>query len=157
MFGYGKESDSILNSLNDHWKIYVMLKNHDDKGVAMKMKKHVANMEKRVKMTSFHIDTESLPRKIKEWGSLVDLVNKQTADTTAEFSLSLISYEKEHYSGFHNDTEYIYIIEGKGRAKIAGNEISFAKGSLLVIPAGAEHAICVVEQGPVRALLVHVR
>ncbi len=123
----------------------------------MKMKKHVANMEKRVKMTSFHIDTESLPRKIKEWGSLVDLVNKQTADTTAEFSLSLISYEKEHYSGFHNDTEYIYIIEGKGKAKIAGDEISFAKGSLLVIPAGAEHAICVVEQGPVRAFLVHVR
>lgn len=123
----------------------------------MKMKEHIANMEKHVKMTSFHIDTESLPRKIKEWGSLVDLVNKQTADTTAEFSLSLISYEKEHYSGFHNDTEYIYIIEGKGRAKIAGDEISFAKGSLLAIPAGAEHAICVVEQGPVRALLLHVR
>lgn len=123
----------------------------------MKKKEPLTHLEKRVKMTSFHIDTESLPKKIKEWGSLVDLVNKQTADTTAEFSLSLISYEKEHYSGFHNDTEYIYIIEGKGRAKIAGDEISFTKGSLLTIPAGTEHAICLVEQSPVRAFLVHVR
>lgn len=108
-------------------------------------------------MKTFHIDTENLPKDVKEWGSIVNLANTQTAGTAAEFSLSLISYEKEHYSGFHNDTEYIYIIEGKGRAMIAGDEISFAKGSLLAIPAGAEHAICVVEQGPVRALLLHVQ
>ena len=108
------------------------------------------------KNTPFYIDTEKLPKNIKEWGYLVDLVNNQTSDTTTKFSLSLITYEKEHYSGFHNDTEYIYIIEGKGIAKIAGNEIPFSKGSFLVIPAGTEHEIFAIEQSPVRAFLVHV-
>lgn len=108
-------------------------------------------------MKTFHIDTENLPKDVKEWGSIVNLANTQTAGTAAEFSLSLISYEKEHYSGFHNDTEYIYIIKGKGRAKIAGNEIAFGKGSLLAIPAGTEHEISEVKNNPVRAFLIHVR
>ena len=108
-------------------------------------------------MKTFHIDTEKLPKDVKEWGSIVNLANTQIAGTAAEFSLSLISYEKEHYSGFHNDTEYIYIIEGKGRAKIAGDEISFVKGSLLVIPAGTEHEISEVKNSPIRAFLIHVR
>lgn len=108
-------------------------------------------------MKTFHIDTENLPKDVKEWGSLVNLANTQTAGTAAEFSLSLISYEKEHYSGLHNDTEYIYIIEGRGKVKIAGNEIAFGKGSLLAIPAGTEHGISEVENNPVRALLIHVR
>jgi len=49
MFGYGKGSVSLQNSLNDHRKIYAMLQNRDAEGAAMKMKEHITYMEKRIR------------------------------------------------------------------------------------------------------------
>jgi mannose-6-phosphate isomerase-like protein (cupin superfamily) len=46
-------------------------------------------------------------------------------------------------------------LEGQGAVKIGVEEISFQEDYLLIIPAGTEHSISRVIEGPVKAMLVH--
>jgi len=75
--------------------------------------------------------------------------------TGSGFTLGSIVYAKPHYSGVHEDHEAIYILEGRGRALIGGEEVDFQDDFLLVVPAGTEHSISHVTEGPVKAILVH--
>ena len=104
-------------------------------------------------MSKFSIDTRNVAKTDKDWGSLKSLFDGSSLGSG--FNLGSIVYAKPHYSGIHEDHEVIYILEGKGRAKIGGEEFDFREDFLLVIPAGTEHSISAVTEGPVRALLAH--
>ena len=104
-------------------------------------------------MSKFCIDTGEVRKTEKDWGSLKALFDGSSLGSG--FTLGSIVYAKPHYSGIHEDHEVIYILEGRGRAKIDGENIDFREGFLLIIPAGTEHSISRVDEGPVKALLVH--
>jgi len=106
-------------------------------------------------MNQFHINPESVAEKVQDWGSLKMLLEGPKIGITSGFSLGLITYKKPHYSGYHEDNEAIYILEGEGTAHIGGRAVDFGKGTLLFIPTGTEHSISDVNQGPIKALLVH--
>lgn len=106
-------------------------------------------------MKTHAVDTTQIETQAKDWGSLKTLFDGTTLEPKSSFSLSFITYSKPHYSGFHADNEIIYILEGRGKATIGGQQVGFAGGHLLLIPVNTEHAISEIEQGPVRAILVH--
>jgi quercetin dioxygenase-like cupin family protein len=106
-------------------------------------------------MNHFYINPEGVEEKVQDWGSLKILLESSKIGAVSGFSIGLITYNKSHYSGRHEDYEAIYILEGEGTASIGGKAIDFIKGSILVIPAGIEHSIAVVSDGPIEALLMH--
>ena len=108
-------------------------------------------------MNSYHIDSRSMKKTIKDWGAITDLMNKASLGVAADFSLSLISYAKEHFSGTHKFTELLYVVQGEGTANVGGQETPVFKGSLVVIPAGVEHGITKVGVGPIEVLVLHLR
>jgi mannose-6-phosphate isomerase-like protein (cupin superfamily) len=108
-------------------------------------------------MSKFCIDVSKVQPKKKDWGSLKSLFDGSSVGAAGGFILSSIIYERPHYSGIHEDHEVIYILEGKGSALIGTEEIDFQKGFLLIIPAGIEHSINRVAEGPVKAILAHFK
>ncbi|UCF96037.1 MAG: cupin domain-containing protein [Spirochaetaceae bacterium] len=101
------------------------------------------------------IDVSAIPSTEKDWGSLKSVFDGAGINATGGFTLGYIVYSKPHYSGVHDDHEVIYILEGRGIAMIGGQEIGFRGDFLLVVPAGTEHSITQVTEGPVRAILAH--
>ena len=108
-------------------------------------------------MTAYHIDTLNQKKTTKDWGNITDLMNKASLGVDADFSLSLISYSKEHYSGSHEFTELLYVTQGEGLASVGGQDIPVSKGSLVVIPKGVEHGITKVVKGPIEVVVLHLR
>jgi len=107
-------------------------------------------------MSKYHIHPNSLDEKVQEWGSLKPLLDGSSLGSSSGFSMGLITYNKPHYSGYHDDHEVIYILKGRGTATINREEISFEEGSVLIIPVNTEHEISEIREGPVRAVLIHV-
>jgi quercetin dioxygenase-like cupin family protein len=108
-------------------------------------------------MSKFHIPARGLEEKIQEWGRIQPLIDGSAVGSRSGFSMGRITYTKPHYSGRHDDHEFIYILEGRGTATINGEDIPFEEGSILIIPVHTEHQISEIKQGPVQAILVHVR
>ncbi len=108
-------------------------------------------------MSQYYIHPNSLDDGIQEWGSLQPIIDRSRLGAKSGFSMGLITYKKPHYSGYHDDHELIYILEGKSTARINGEEISFEERSVLIIPVNTEHQISEVREGPVRAVLIHVQ
>ena len=106
-------------------------------------------------MTKLAVDVSGITAISKDWGSLKSLFDGSEVDSRTGFNVGSIVYSKPHYSGTHEDHEIIYILEGQGSAKIGAEEINFREDYLLIIPAGTEHSISRVIEGPVKALLVH--
>jgi mannose-6-phosphate isomerase-like protein (cupin superfamily) len=106
-------------------------------------------------MTHSAIDVASITAITKDWGSLKSLFDGSQVGSRTGFNFGSIVYSKPHFSGTHKDHEIIYILEGQGSAKIGAAEINFREEYLLIIPAGTEHSISRVVEGPVKALLVH--
>ena len=106
-------------------------------------------------MSGFFLDVGNIPADIKDWGSIKSLFDGASVGAAGGFTLGYIVYSKPHYSGVHEDNEAIFILEGKGSAKIGEEEMDFRDDFLLIIPAGTEHSITRVIGGPVKAILVH--
>lgn len=106
-------------------------------------------------MKDYVIDTTEVEAQAKDWGSLKPLFEGATLKSKSGFSMSLITYSQPHYSGSHTDHEIIYILNGRGTATIGGRQLMFRSGHLLAIPMNTEHGISKIEEGPVRAILVH--
>jgi len=106
-------------------------------------------------MENYAIDTTGVEAQAKSWGSIKPLFDGATLKSESGFSMSFITYSQPHYSGSHTDNEIIYILHGRGTATIAGRQLEFRSGHLLAIPMNTEHGISEVEEGPVRAILVH--
>jgi mannose-6-phosphate isomerase-like protein (cupin superfamily) len=101
------------------------------------------------------IDVSNIPSVAKDWGSLKSLFSGADVGSRTGFTFGSIVYSKPHYSGTHDDHEIIYILEGQGSARIGVEEINFGEDCLLIIPAGTEHSISRVIEGPIKAMLVH--
>jgi len=108
-------------------------------------------------MNSYHIDTHSMEKTIKDWGVITNLMNKTSLGVATDFSLSLISYAKDHFSGTHEFTELLYVTQGEGTANVGNQTLPIVKGSLVVIPAGVEHGITKVDVGPIEVVVLHLR
>jgi mannose-6-phosphate isomerase-like protein (cupin superfamily) len=106
-------------------------------------------------MSNFFLDTGKIPADKKDWGSIKSLFDGAEVGAAGGFTMGYIVYDKPHYSGVHEDNEVIYILAGKGSARIGEQDIDFQENYLLTIPAGTEHSITRVTGGPVKAILVH--
>ena len=106
-------------------------------------------------MNSYFVDSSMIPTDKKDWGSIKSLFDGAEAGAAGGFTMGCIVYNKPHYSGIHEDNEVIYILSGKGSAKIGDEEKSFREDFMLVIPAGTEHSITRIIEGPVKAILIH--
>jgi mannose-6-phosphate isomerase-like protein (cupin superfamily) len=106
-------------------------------------------------MSEYCFDVSKIPTQMKDWGSLKPLFEGAAIGAGSGFTMGYIVYDKPHYSGVHDDHEVIYVIKGKGSALIGNQEVKFQDDFLLVIPAGVEHSIAQVTDGPVKAILAH--
>jgi mannose-6-phosphate isomerase-like protein (cupin superfamily) len=106
-------------------------------------------------MSKYCFDVSIIPTQEKDWGSLKPLFDGAAIGAASGFTMGYIVYDKPHYSGVHDDHEVIYVIQGKGSALIGNQEVKFQDDFLLVIPAGVEHSIAQVTDGPVKAILAH--
>ena len=106
-------------------------------------------------MNNYFLDSSRIPADEKDWGGIKSLFDGAEIGAAGGFTMGYIVYDKPHYSGVHEDNEIIYILSGRGSAKIGNEEKNFRENFLLVIPAGTEHAITGVSEGPVKAVLVH--
>jgi mannose-6-phosphate isomerase-like protein (cupin superfamily) len=106
-------------------------------------------------MNRFCIDTGKVPGTKKDWGNVKSLFAGTSIGSETGFSFGSIVYDKPHYSGVHDDHEIIYILAGRGRARIGTEEVDFREDFLLIIPAGTEHSISHITEGPVEATLIH--
>jgi quercetin dioxygenase-like cupin family protein len=89
------------------------------------------------------------------WGGLRNLFAGTLLDPASAFSFGLISYRKPHHSGRHADHEVIYVLRGKGIARIGNERVPFTPGTLLVIPKNTEHGIEKVHGSGVSAVIAH--
>ncbi len=106
-------------------------------------------------MDGYRIDPAGMETQARSWGTLQTLFDGTSMEPRSGFSFGRITYREPHHSGVHADHELIYVLEGRGAARIAGRQVRFQAGQVLVIPAGTDHGISRVDQGPVRAILVH--
>jgi mannose-6-phosphate isomerase-like protein (cupin superfamily) len=106
-------------------------------------------------MSKYCFDASKIPTQEKDWGSLKPLFEGAAIGAASGFTMAYIVYDKPHYSGVRDDHEAIYVIKGKGSASIGNQEVEFQDDFLLVIPAGVEHSIAKVTDGPVKAILAH--
>jgi len=102
------------------------------------------------------IQTDSLVGVEKEWGRILDIVGEGNREGGGSYSISLIEYEKPHFSGSHDDTEMIFVLSGQGKARVGERTTEIRAGSLVTIPQNTLHGIVEIGGAPIRALLIHV-
>lgn len=107
-------------------------------------------------MNNSIIQTTSFAASKKEWGRVFDIISHEKSKSCCAYSISLIEYEKPHFSGSHDDTEIIFIRSGKGKARIGEQIVEIHEGSLMTIPKNVLHGISVVEESPIKAFLIHL-
>lgn len=90
-----------------------------------------------------------------DWGGLVTLLDGKVLDPSSAFTFGRISYKKPHHSGRHSDNELIYILRGKGAARIGSELVPFKPGTLLIIAKGVDHGVEEVHGPSVHAVYMH--
>jgi quercetin dioxygenase-like cupin family protein len=101
------------------------------------------------------VNREDVKLSRTDWGSLVNLFDGKVLDTSSAFSFGLISYKSPHHSGRHSDNELIYILRGKGVARIGSGLVTFKPGTLLIVAKGTDHGIEEVHGPSVHGVVVH--
>lgn len=98
---------------------------------------------------------EDVPLNRTDWGNLRNLFEGRLVDPGSALSFGLISYRRPHHSGRHADHELIYVLRGKGTARIGPDRVRFRAGTLLVVPRDTDHGIEEVDGGTVVGVVVH--
>lgn len=106
-------------------------------------------------MEGHGVNRQDVKRSRTDWGSVVSLFDGKVLDPKSAFSFGLISYRKAHHSGRHSDNELIYVLRGKGVARIGSERVTFKPGALLSIAKGVDHGIEEVHGPSVHAVIVH--
>lgn len=89
------------------------------------------------------------------WGK--PLVCKKTFDIQSGFELGVCVYDATEYpkTKSHEDEEAIYIISGKGFAKIGDKEVELRKGTAIYIPPNTPHCIKKTGEEELKAVYCH--
>jgi quercetin dioxygenase-like cupin family protein len=106
-------------------------------------------------MSGHVVNREDVKLGRTDWGSLVTVLDGKVLDPSSAFSFGLISYKRPHHSGRHSDNELIYILRGKGVARIGSELVTFKPGTLLIIAKGTDHGVEEVHGPSVHGVYMH--
>ena len=76
---------------------------------------------------------------------------------TSGLTLGVITYQPgcivEPHS--HDDQEALYVLKGRGKAKVGDESIKLEPGTAVYIPRGITHSVSNLSAKPIEAVLVH--
>ncbi len=89
------------------------------------------------------------------WGK--PLVFKGNFNISSDFEVGVSEYQSRDFPvpKIHKDEEALYIICGKGIAKIGENKINIKKGTAIYIPPGIPHCIKNTGEDVLKAVYCH--
>ncbi len=89
------------------------------------------------------------------WGK--PLIWEKTVGTKTGFEVGVGCYDATEFpeTKTHDDEEAIFIIKGKGIAKIGEEEVELSEGVAIYVPAGVPHCIKRTGEGELKAVYCH--
>lgn len=88
-----------------------------------------------------YVKLDELIEKLGKRGSYTLLDEEQGCVRGCRCGISYYSHEEYGKSSAHDDQEGFFVLEGKGRALISGEELIMEPGMAFMVPAGVEHAM----------------